>query len=78
MVDCIHGDDFMDALVPIINDSKILIGSFIDATLMYVIQDSIADAHHMMGVGKSLDSRTWIRHIPRFRASSCNVVLACI
>lgn len=66
MVDFINGDDFMDALVPIINDSKI------------VSHDSIVDAHHMMGVGKSLDSRTWIRHIPRFRASSCNVVLACL
>lgn len=55
LVDCINGTDYIATLDPIVNGCKILLGGFIDATLMYVNRDSTLNAHHMVGVGKSLE-----------------------
>lgn len=58
LVDCINGVDFSTALDPIVNDCKLLLGAFNDATLMYVSRDINVNAHQMVGVGKFLGSRT--------------------
>lgn len=78
LVDCINGSNFIVALDPIVSDCKLLLGSFSDSILMYINCDRNVDAHQMVEIGKSLGSRTWIRHIPKLDGSSCISSLACL
>lgn len=66
LVDCVNEVDFNAALDPIIKDCNNLLSSFGDASLLNLSRNFNSDAHHMVGVGKSVGFRTWFGHILTF------------
>lgn len=74
MVDCINEMAFKADLDPIVADCRILLSGFSNVAVMFKRQTVNSNAHHLVGLGKSLGSRTWNGHIPSVEQYPCNSV----
>lgn len=65
VVDCINNLQVSGHFHDIVVDCRILLESFVDASVIYLSRKKNGDAHFMAGVGKSEGSRTWLGCIPQ-------------
>ncbi|XP_058734240.1 uncharacterized protein LOC131605971 [Vicia villosa] len=64
VVDYVNGVISVPDLDPIVMDCRSLRSFLISSTVMFIGRDVNTDAHSLVGIGKSVDSRTWLGAIP--------------
>ncbi|XP_058778794.1 uncharacterized protein LOC131652829 [Vicia villosa] len=73
VIDSIWGLSYIADLEPIVADCKHLLACFRNVTVSFVGRSGNVDAHHMVGVGRTLGNKTWIGCIPTVASGpSCN------
>lgn len=65
VVDCLNDINFSAALEPLISYCKLIMSSFSQCTVMFISRNLNLDAHHMVGVGNLVGSKTWMDLISR-------------
>ncbi|XP_058746601.1 uncharacterized protein LOC131619536 [Vicia villosa] len=65
VVDCINGVSLVLDLDPIVMDCRSFRSSLFSSTVMFIGRDADTDALSLVGIGKLVDSRTWLGVIPR-------------
>ncbi|XP_058776112.1 uncharacterized protein LOC131650418 [Vicia villosa] len=78
VIDSIYGLNYIADLDPIVADCKHLITCFRNVSVSFIGRRGNVDAHHMVGVGRTLGNKTWLGCIPNLYSSpSCiNSVVA--
>ncbi|XP_058726729.1 uncharacterized protein LOC131598113 [Vicia villosa] len=72
VVDCINGCFIYADLNPIVFYCKVLLSSFNSVGIMFINRAENVEAHQLVGIGRSIGSRTWTGHIPNLCPVICN------
>ncbi|CAK8564017.1 unnamed protein product [Lathyrus sativus] len=73
VINCINGSIFIADLDAVFVECRLLVKDFNSVILMFISRLCNLDAHHMIGIGKSLGFRTWTSHIPTLSIPPCSV-----
>lgn len=75
VVDYINKIQFSGSLDNIMVDCRMILDSFIDASVMFMSRTLNGDAHFMIGLGKRLGPRTWLGYTLKLNCDHLPVVL---
>jgi len=53
-------------LIFLLPDCKLLMSSFKQCAVMFISRNLNLDAHHMVGIGNVVGSKTWMGLIPKY------------
>jgi hypothetical protein len=76
VVNCINSTSFVATLDHIIQDCKILMAAMSTVNVLFVNCSLNSAAHSLVGLSKTVASRTWLGHLPTQSNSTCNAVFS--